>query len=493
MNSLFARVFLSVWIVLGIIIAGCVATTTLVAWHRISALSEIDFSQLNREAQAVVHSQGENGLRTWLQEVSDRFPGVDIYILDRAGRDLRGRYLPQRLARWLALGNGQSLITGGRDGSPLAPSFQYSASHLLDSSRIEASNGKSYTLAVAWFGSSPIDVLGSYSIVPLLLILALFVSVGVSWLLARYISDPIYELQKSARVLARGNLDAKVDSRFIVRSDEIGVLAREFNHMALQLKEQIEAKELLLRDISHELRSPLGRIQVALGLAALKGADVETQHERIERDIDRMNTLIGEIIRLARLTGAPQSVSLETVDVGQLLERVVDDALPEVHARGCRIACKRGEGLVLRGNLELLRRAIENVLRNAIRFSPERTEIEVNARRDPEQITIEVRDKGPGVPEADTLRIFDPFYRVSNARERDSGGTGLGLAITARVMSLHAGQVTAQNAPEGGLVVTLVLPADLGNGHKSLAFAMGREAGLPNSSHDEEPIFDKSA
>ncbi len=458
MSSLFSRVFISFWIVLGIIIAGCIATTTMVAWHRISVLSEINFAQLNQSAKFALHERGETGLKSWLREVGDRYPGVDIYTLDEKGGDLLGRHIPARLTQWLARGNGQSLIAGAPGQSPLAPSIQYSASHLLDSSQIKAANGNNYTLVVAWFGSSPIDVLGSYNIIPILLILALLVSIGASWWLARYISAPIYELQKSARVLARGNLDAKVDVQFTRRRDEIGILAREFNHMAAQLKAQIEAKEVLLRDISHELRSPLGRIQIALGLAALDQADVEAQHRRMERDIERMDTLIGEIIRLAKLTDASQSFSMEELDLGPVIEKIIDDAVPEAQARGCELTLTKSPNLRLRGNSELLRRAMENVLRNAIRFSPDHAEIDIRARQEAGRITIEISDKGPGVPQADLGRIFEPFFRVSPARDRASGGTGLGLAITARVISLHEGRVAAHNHPEGGLVVTIVLP-----------------------------------
>jgi two-component system sensor histidine kinase CpxA len=221
---------------------------------------------------------------------------------------------------------------------------------------------------------------------------------------------------------------------------------------------QVEAKELLLRDISHELRSPLGRIQIALGLAALEKADIPAQHRRIERDVERMDALIEEIIRLARLTDAPHSVSMEIMDAGELIKNVVDDAISEARARACEIDFSAESSLFVSGNGELLRRAIENVLRNAIRFSPICTTVEVKARRDCEKIVIEIRDRGPGVSEADLERIFEPFFRVSFARERDSGGTGLGLAITERVMSLHSGRVTARNHPAGGLIVTLVCP-----------------------------------
>jgi two-component system sensor histidine kinase CpxA len=477
MKSLFARVFVSFWIVLGIIIAGCVGATTLVAWHRITVLSEINFDQMNSDARTALAAKGEVGLKSWLREVGGAYPGVDIYILNESGTDLLGRNVPARLTEWLARGNGQKLIAGAPSESPLAPSLQYAGSHLLDSSQIPAGDGKNYTLAVAWFGSSPIDVLGSYNVLLGLLLLTIVVSAAASWWLARYISAPIYGLQQSARILARGDLSANVEERFSRRPDEIGTLARDFNHMAAELKAQIEAKEVLLRDVSHELRSPLGRIQVALGLAALDRENVEVQYRRIERDIERMNMLIEEIIRLARLTGAPQSFAMEEVDLGLLLDEIADDVSPEAAVLGRRVDVKRPSNLVLHGNPELLRRAMENVLRNAIRYSPENREISVLARDEDGAIAVCVRDHGPGIPETDAERIFDPFYKVSRAR--DGGGTGLGLAITARVMTLHNGRASASNHPEGGLVITLTFPA-AGAGQSSATGLVEHQVGSPS-------------
>ena len=459
MKSLFMRVLISFWVVLGIIAGGSILTTVMVARHRIAVLNSIDFEQMNTAAVTALHKDGENGLRTWLRDVSSAYPGVDIYLLDRAGKDLLNRPVPVRLEQWLARGNGQALIAGAPGENPLLPSFQFAGSHLLDSSQISARDGANYTLAVAWFGSSPVDVLGSYDIAPGLLILALVASFGASWLLARYISAPIRELQQRARILARGDLDSQVADRFSQRQDEIGTLARDFNHMAAELKSQIQAKEILLRDVSHELRSPLARIQIALGLAALDNANIEIQHQRIERDIERMNRLIEEIIRLAKLTSAYDSFPMEEFDLGVLLAETVEDVTPEAAVAGRRLMLSGTPGLLVRGNPELLRRAVENILRNAIRFSPENGDIEILAMPVSGELVVRIGDHGPGVPEQDLQRIFDPFYRVSTARERDRGGTGLGLAIAARVMAMHGGNVSACNRQGGGLIVTLAVPA----------------------------------
>jgi two-component system, OmpR family, sensor kinase len=228
--------------------------------------------------------------------------------------------------------------------------------------------------------------------------------------------------------------------------------------MARRLHSQIASKELLLRDISHELRSPLTRLRVALGLAQRGGGNVEIQLNRIERDIERLDALIGETLQLSRLSGAVPTFVREGVDLGLLLNDVIEDAQLEASASGKSVGPSTILALCIDGNLELLRRAIDNVLRNAIRFEPAGGSVEVSTRVEGSCATIAVRDHGRGVPEPDLERIFEAFYRVGEARERSSGGTGLGLAITARIMALHGGHSKACNAPDGGLIVELHLP-----------------------------------
>lgn len=457
MRSLFSRIFLSVWLVLAVIMASTIGVTTLVAWHRITTLSKINSRELTNEAALALRQGGENGLTKWLQQVQNSYSDVDIYVITPAGRDLLQRAIPSRLRQWLSLvEHGHRVVVSSQ--GPISPEFQFAASHLLDNADLSGPDGQHYVLAIAWFGSSPIDVLGSYDVTLILLFLALLASAGVSWALGRYVSDPIRKLQLNARGLALGNLDTKVDNSVSVRCDEIGVLARDFNHMAAQLKSHISAKEVLLRDVSHELRSPLARIQIALGLAGLEKSDVDPQLRRIERDVERMNALIGEILQLTRLSNETPAFAFEPVSTSDLLDEIMQDAALEAQSSGKSILGMGERSYWIAGNRELLRRAIENVLRNAIRFSAEGDEVTMSTARDGADLIISVRDHGPGVPQAETQKIFEPFYRVSSARDRDTGGSGLGLAITARVTTLHGGQVRAFNAEGGGLTVELQLP-----------------------------------
>ena len=223
-----------------------------------------------------------------------------------------------------------------------------------------------------------------------------------------------------------------------------------------------------MRDVSHELRTPLARLRLALGLARREGADLEREHDRIEREAERLDELIGEILRLARLNSAHQNVNREEFDYAGLISAVAEDARIEASAQGKLVSFGYSGALQIQGDQELLRSAIENVVRNALRFTAVNTAVEISLRSEGQMALLEVRDHGPGVPEAELQRLFEPFYRVTmQARERDTGGYGLGLAITARVMNVHHGKVEARNAVDGGLLVTLNVPL------KSPTAAMG--------------------
>jgi two-component system, OmpR family, sensor kinase len=292
-----------------------------------------------------------------------------------------------------------------------------------------------------------------------LLLLAAGISGSICWYLARTVTRPVERLQASARALANGNLDARVGDEFSSRKDELSVLAHDFDQMADRLRNLIDSKEVLLRDVSHELRTPLARLRLALGLARREGANLEREHDRIEREAERLDELIGEILRLGRLNNSQQDLHQEQIDYAGLVAEIVEDARIEAAAQNKQVTFDFAGELKLQGDAELLRSAIENVVRNALRYTEENTAVEVALEVTRQQAVLTIRDHGPGVPEAELTRLFEPFYRVTQqARERDTGGYGLGLAITSRVMSVHHGSVSAQNAAEGGLIVTLTVP-----------------------------------
>jgi two-component system sensor histidine kinase CpxA len=241
------------------------------------------------------------------------------------------------------------------------------------------------------------------------------------------------------------------------RKDEVAVLAREFDAMADRLRANRSALTRLLGDISHELRSPLARMRLALGLARQPGADTLRQLDRMEREIERLDVLISQVLKLARLNGTDMPLEREPFDIDEMIDEVVRDAAFEGAAKGCKVATVGAAHTVVSGNRELLRSAIENVLRNAVRYSPTRSHVDVSVARAKAGLDIAIADHGPGVPPTDLERIFEPFYRVAESRDRDSGGEGIGLAITAQVMKAHGGYARARNTP-GGFEVRLSLP-----------------------------------
>ena len=269
---------------------------------------------------------------------------------------------------------------------------------------------------------------------------------------ARHLTRPVRELQSAVDCFGRGDLTTRVNSR---RRDELGQLARTFDKMADRTQTLLAAERRLLLDISHELRSPLARLSVAVELA--RSDNRETHLNRIQKEADRLNALVGELLQVTRAEGDVSQLRLQPIDLGELVEELVADSRIEAEARGCSVEVEViGEGSV-QGNGELIRRAVENVLRNAIRYSQPGTPVLVRLEWRRDQVEIQIRDSGPGVPDEALGRIFDPFYRVETDRGRATGGVGLGLAIARRAVELHKGTIRATNA-NPGLLVVITLP-----------------------------------
>jgi two-component system, OmpR family, sensor histidine kinase CpxA len=298
---------------------------------------------------------------------------------------------------------------------------------------------------------------------PLLLIGALF-----CYWLAGHLAKPIAELRGATRSLSDGNLAARVDGNLLKRHDEIGHLGREFNLMAGQIESLVEAQRSLLTDISHELRSPLARQGVALGLARKRGnAAVSPELDRIALEAERINEMIGQLLTLSQLESGTDGFEHLDIDLVTLVKEVADDADFEARSRGCSVRLLKSEPCAVTGVPQLLRSAVENVVRNAVRYTAVGTEVEIVIRcesvAEREYAIINVRDHGTGVPEEKIEAIFRPFYRVEDARDRKTGGAGLGLAIAARSVRVHEGTISAHNAPDGGLIVEVRFPTNGSN------------------------------
>jgi two-component system, OmpR family, sensor kinase len=292
---------------------------------------------------------------------------------------------------------------------------------------------------------------------PLLPILAgSVVSLLFAALLAWYFARPIRSLRDAFDDVASGKLDTRIGTAMNKRRDELADLGGNFDRMAERLQNLIESQRRLLHDVSHELRSPLARLQAAADLMRQQPERAQEFVARIERDTERMDRLVGELLTLARLDAGMGDTPRETIDLTSLIEEIVEDARVEAETRACRIELAPTVAATVTGNPDLLRRALENVLRNALRHSPSGSCVTVSMRVATGFANIAIADAGEGVAENDLEAIFEPFYRAGNTDA--FAGYGLGLAITRRVMQVHGGTVQAQNRPGSGLVVTLSLP-----------------------------------
>jgi signal transduction histidine kinase len=273
------------------------------------------------------------------------------------------------------------------------------------------------------------------------------------WLAAVSVVSPIRRAAFTIALFGQGDLTARVQTK---REDEIGQLGRSFNQMAERLERLIVSERRLLGDISHELRSPLARLKFAVKLARTS-SDTNSALDRIERDIDRVTSLVSDIVEITITEGDPALQGAESIQVAEILDAIVHDCAVEAGFRGCRLEVQGRIGGEVLGNRELLRRALENVVRNAIRYSPQNSAIEISLDENGHDATIAVRDYGPGVPEDTLAPIFDPFFRVEEARNSNGGGSGLGLSIAKRAIQLHHGTIAAHNASPG-LRVEIMVP-----------------------------------
>lgn len=275
----------------------------------------------------------------------------------------------------------------------------------------------------------------------------------LTWLTAVGVILPIRRIATVVDRFGQGDLKARVSTR---RRDEIGGLAQSFNEMANRLEASLAGQKRLLQDIAHELRSPLARLNFAVELAR-SAPDRNAAIDRVKRDIDRLSSLVGELLEMTRVEGDPQSRKTEPISLNDVVRETVQDCNVEAQMRNCRIDVGADTQTEIVGDRELLRRAVENVIRNAVRYAPEGTAVEVSISRDTSEAIVAVRDFGPGVPEAKLPHIFEPFFRAEESRETVSGGVGLGLSIAKRAVQLHQGAITAENA-NPGLRVQISIP-----------------------------------
>jgi len=434
LKSLIMAALVSLVVILGLSFLVFQAISNRVTELRINPTFEkMDEVQLESARLSYEH-RGKVGLTSYMAMLNRIFTGSH-YMLDANGVDL----ITGEDRRWL-LPPPPATSTRTNDGH----------GHWIISRR--SADGKFWFAATGQQGRIQIwEFLPYYFLV-------IASTAAIFWLTAVGVVLPIRRVASAIAIFGQGDLSARIRT---ARPDEIGQLARSFDQMAERLERLIVSERQLLGDISHELRSPLARLKFAVKLARTS-PDPQAALDRIERDIDRISALVADIVEVTFVEGDPALRGTENVPVTELVEDVVRDCAVEAEIRGCHIELKdsiaagHGDAEIL-GSREMLRRAVENVLRNAVRYSPKDTAVEVSVTEADRNAVIIVRDHGPGVPEEALARIFDPFYRVEEARDNKGGGSGLGLAIARRAAQAHHGSIDAENMYPG-LRVRIVLP-----------------------------------
>lgn len=287
------------------------------------------------------------------------------------------------------------------------------------------------------------------------------ISIVVCFWLSWYLSRPIHILRQASYKLAQGNLDYKVADKIGSRRDEIADLSIDFDNMAERLQTLLNSQKQLLNDTSHELRSPLARLQIALGLAEKKVGDrAEKELLRIATEVNRLDQLIGQILTVSRLEAQAHYQLEDYIDIAALLKSVIDDAQYEAiyDNKQVHLQCYF-QGTIL-SNVSLLESAFDNVIRNAMHYTEENTQVEVilKLQSQNQKVLIKICDQGSGVSEEHLENLFEPFFRADTARDRSRGGYGLGLAIAKRAIQLHGGTISAYNQPTQGLCMEIQLP-----------------------------------
>jgi len=449
MKSLFLRIFLSFWIAQALFVVAAILVT-IVFRPRSSTWEALRTTVLNESVNAYEEG-GAQQLRQYFDNL-DASQHVRGFLFDEHGVELSRRPAPEWALR-IAAGGPRT----PRDG------FLFPAPPVQRDSRASSDGAHRYTLVLG-MPPGPRVFIGPRGVPITGLIIGVITSGLVCYLLSWYLTKPIVRLRTATRQLAAGDLTARIGAPRATRRDEVAGLIRDFDAMAERIETLLKAQSRLLNDISHELRSPLARLNVALGLARQRaGVESADMLDRIELEASRLNELIGRILTLARLEDGEQLVPQTPVPLDELVQSIVEDAEFEAQARRCHVHASIADGdWRVRGNASLLHSAVENVVRNAIRYTAEGTAVEVELAREMRagaaEAVLRVSDAGPGAPADSLAKLFEPFYRLDDARGRQTGGVGLGLAITERAVRFHGGKVSAFNRQPNGLVVEIRLP-----------------------------------
>lgn len=457
MSRLAWRIFVTIFLTLLATGLGAIAITSWYIEQRASR-SATELTAGAETAAEALAAGGRLGLTDWAQrQAADEKSLLIFLVIDEWGEELLERPIPRRNST--VESNTPDTVSSNLNGEPLIGGSVVTLDLPSSMPILSGADGQRYLLMTI-----PRDgrrgVFGLPATRLSLLGLALLLTAVASYWLAGSITRPIIDLTRTAEDLSSGKLEARVTRASLQRRDELGELAYSFDRMASRLSAALQAKEQLLRDVSHELRSPLTRMRLAAALLR-KRADTPPELDRLELDIARLDELIEDILSISRLQSEPSSLHKESTDLRDLLARIATDTRFEAEEKRCRIELHVADApCVLQLDSQWASAAIENVVRNAIRYTRAESAISITLEQTEHEVCLTICDEGPGVPENQLAQIFEPFYRVERDRGRTSGGTGLGLAIAARVLSAHGGRIDAQNlaAPAAGLMIRMWWP-----------------------------------
>ncbi len=464
MQRLFFKIFLWFWLGMAVMSVALVTVAALTQSRsaedqRWIQKYELPLQLRSRHEVDLVEHHGASAAVQYIDSLEQRDP-IENFMLDDTGREVLGRHVPANVL---------SLVPRVERAQQAVPLF-FNQDRIM-AEKVRGPSRRQYMFFMQ-FPPRPLfphslvrfffDDVGSAGILRLVALLAT-AALFCFWL-AQHITGPIGKLRWAASEIANRHLDARVDRWVTHRHDELADLGRDFNRMAERIGALVAAQRDLLADVSHELRSPLTRLNLALGLARQHANPENLQHlDRMERETERLNNLIGQLLSLARVESGVDLQQSKPFELGALVQEVSCDGDYEARNRNCRVKFDQGLDCYVEGAREMLRGAIENVVRNAVRHTDTDSTVEVAIEQrhngNGSDAVIKVRDRGPGVPESELADLFVPFHRIADGIHRDPDGAGLGLAIAERTFRLHGGSVSAANAADGGLIVTLQLPA----------------------------------
>lgn len=505
MRNLYFKIFIWFWLAMTLVgTAFVISTVTLQDREASSSVRSYYASGLTLTAQSAIEAyegRGREGLANYLGAMERRFR-LNAFLFDDNAQELSGRVVPAGGAELVerAGSNNELVVEAVEDARLIAlqvvspegstyimlTEMEWPYRRRFDSrsafgrgssdsggNRAFLSGGGRQPQRLPWYGVwlSLVDQPGELA----LRLLAVFLTAGILCFgLARYLTAPILRLRDATHQFTAGDLGVRVGPAVGKRRDELAELGRDFDVMAERIEALLTTQRQLLSDVSHELRSPLARLNVALALARQRtGEEATSPLDRIEAEAEQLNVLISRVLALASFESGAGEPEFVHVDLNKLIADIAIDANFEAKAKEAGVRVASLERCSVRGNEPLLRSAIENVVRNAVLYTDSGTDVEIGLTfadmvaddsagdgATSRCVVVSVRDHGPGVSDDQLAHLFEPFYRIADSRDRESGGTGLGLSITERAIRLHGGTVDVNNAADGGLIVEIRLPID---------------------------------